>query len=171
MPDISQSIKHPPSTSDNPPDKATTIPPGTASDKQTGGQNRALRWVVGFIAALVVILILSFLIALILAFTNPGAAAGLQIIRDFFIITLTLEGLLIGVALIVLVLQIARLINLLQNEIRPILEETGDTVRTVKGTASFVSRNVADPVIRASGFLAFLGAFLRELFRIFRLVR
>ncbi|NPV68980.1 MAG: hypothetical protein HPY64_17790 [Anaerolineae bacterium] len=165
MPDV------PPSTQrDQKPANSQPDSPAAAPGSKSQG-NSTVRLVVGFIVALVAILVLGFLVALILAFTNPGAAAGLEILRDFFIIVLTLEGLLIGVALIILVLQIARLINLLQNEIQPILQETGDTVRTVKGTATFVSRNVADPVIRASGFLAFLGAVLRELFRIFRLVR
>ncbi len=169
MPDVSQSTK-PASTLPGSQPGAVAPPPEAPPSSKSRG-SKTVRVIIGVIVALAAILVVGFIIALILAFTNPGAAAGLEILRDFFIITLTLEGLLIGVALIVLVLQIARLINLLQNEIRPILEETSDTVRTVKGTASFVSRNVADPVIRASGFLAFLGAFLKELFRIFRLVR
>lgn len=163
MPDVPPSTQRDPDPVNNQPDSSTATPSSKG--------NSTVRLVVGFIVALVVILVLGFLIALILAFTNPGAAAGLEILRDFFIIVLTLEGLLIGVALIILVLQVARLISLLQNEIQPILQETGNTVRTVKGTATFVSRNVADPVIRASGSLAFLGALLRELFRILRLVR
>ncbi len=126
---------------------------------------RTITWV---IVALVALLVVGFVVALVLALASPGAAAGVQIVRDFFIIALALEGMFMGAALIILVLQIARLTNLLQNEIKPILEQTNDTVRTVKGTANFVSRNVAEPVIKASGFIAWLGALLREVFGIFR---
>ncbi|HXD09226.1 MAG TPA: hypothetical protein VN653_04120, partial [Anaerolineales bacterium] len=47
-------------------------------------------------------------------------------IRDVFIIVVALESLIIGVALIVLVAQLASLINLLQNEVRPILKATNE---------------------------------------------
>ncbi|MBN2471153.1 MAG: hypothetical protein JXN59_10550 [Anaerolineae bacterium] len=141
--------------------------PEPAPEEETRDPNvtRIIMWVVG---ALMLLLVVGFGVALVLALASPGAAAGVQIVRDFFIIALALEGMLMGAALIVLVLQIARLTNLLQNEIKPILEQTNDTVRTVKGTANFVSRNVAEPVIKASGFVAWLGAFLRELFGVFR---
>ncbi|HKI54888.1 MAG TPA: hypothetical protein VJ987_12245, partial [Anaerolineales bacterium] len=43
-------------------------------------------------------------------------------IRDIFIIVVALESLIIGVALVVLIVQLASLINLLQNEVRPILK-------------------------------------------------
>ncbi|GAB4570534.1 MAG: hypothetical protein Kow0077_04850 [Anaerolineae bacterium] len=130
-----------------------------------------MRIIVGVLAGIVVLLVLGFVISLVLALFSPQAAASVQIIRDFFIIALALEGILSGIALIVLVVQLARLINLLQNEIKPILEQTHSTVRTVRGTANFVSRNVADPVIKASGFVAWLGAVLRELFGIFRIIK
>jgi hypothetical protein len=145
-------------------------PEDTTTDADSGGPG-AQRIMVIAIAALAGVIVLGFLIALALAFFAPGAADGIQIVRDFFIIILALEGILIGAALIVLVLQIARLTNLLQNEVRPILEETNDTVKTVKGTATFVSRNVADPVIRASGFFTWLLAFLREILGVRRALR
>ncbi|NJC95614.1 MAG: hypothetical protein FIB03_04625 [Anaerolineae bacterium] len=58
-------------------------------------------------------------------------------IRDIFIIVVALESLVIGVALIVLVVQLASLINLLQNEVKPILNATTDTVNTLRGAAEF----------------------------------
>src|SRR3972149_5773520 len=48
-------------------------------------------------------------------------------IRDIFLIFMALESLLIGAALIVLITQVASLINLLQNEVRPILQATTET--------------------------------------------
>jgi hypothetical protein len=74
--------------------------------------------------------------------------------RDVFIIFMALEMLVIGVAIVILMVQLAVLINLLQNEIRPILESTNQTVNTVKGTAEFLSKNVSDPVIKLNGALA-----------------
>jgi hypothetical protein len=75
-------------------------------------------------------------------------------IRDVFIIVVALESLVIGGALIVLIVQLATLINLLQNEIRPILNATSDTVNTLRGTAEFLGENVVEPVIKLNGYLA-----------------
>lgn len=75
-------------------------------------------------------------------------------IRDIFIIVVALESLVIGVALIVLVIQLASLINLLQNEVRPILKATSDTVNNLRGTAEFLGENVIEPVVKLNGYLA-----------------
>lgn len=75
-------------------------------------------------------------------------------IRDIFIIVVALESLVIGVALIVLVVQLASLINLLQNEVKPILKATTDTVNNLRGTAEFLGENVVEPVIKMNGYLA-----------------
>jgi amino acid permease len=75
-------------------------------------------------------------------------------IRDVFIIVVALESLIIGVALVVLVVQLASLINLLQNEVRPILKATNDTVNNLRGTAEFLGENVVEPVIKLNGYLA-----------------
>ena len=71
-----------------------------------------------------------------------------------FIIVVALESLVIGVAMIVLITQLASLINLLQNEIRPILNATNETVNTLRGTAEFLGDNVVEPVIKLNGYLA-----------------
>jgi hypothetical protein len=75
-------------------------------------------------------------------------------IRDIFIIVVALESLIIGVALVVLIIQLASLINLLQNEVRPILKATTDTVNNLRGTAEFLGENVVEPVIKLNGHLA-----------------
>src|SRR5262245_53672340 len=59
-------------------------------------------------------------------------------IRDVFIIVVAVESAFIGVALVVLVVQLASLINLLQNEVRPILKATNETVNNLRGTAEFL---------------------------------
>lgn len=75
-------------------------------------------------------------------------------IRDIFIIVVALESLVIGVALIVLIVQLASLINLLQNEVKPILKSTNETVNTLRGTAEFLGENVVEPVIKLNGYMA-----------------
>lgn len=75
-------------------------------------------------------------------------------IRDVFIIVVALESLVIGVALIVMIVQLASLINLLQNEVRPILKATSDTVNNLRGTAEFLGENVVEPVVKLNGYLA-----------------
>jgi hypothetical protein len=75
-------------------------------------------------------------------------------IRDIFIIVVALESLVIGVALIVLIVQLASLINLLQNEVKPILQATNETVNTLRGTSEFLSENLVEPVIKVGGYAA-----------------
>ncbi len=75
-------------------------------------------------------------------------------IRDVFIIVVALESLVIGVDLIILIIQLASLINLLQNEVRPILTATSETVNNLRGTAEFLGENVVEPVIKLNGYLA-----------------
>ena len=108
------------------------------------------RIMIGVIVGAVVLLIL--LGVAIFFLLQPGTPT--DRIRDVFIIVVALESLVIGVALIVLVLQLASLINLLQNEIRPILNATNETVNTLRGTAEFLGESVVEPVIKLNGYLA-----------------
>ena len=77
-------------------------------------------------------------------------------IRDIFIIFLAFESLIIGAAMVILVIQLASLINLLQNEVRPILDAASETIHTLRGTTEFLSENVVEPVIKLNGYLASL---------------
>jgi hypothetical protein len=67
---------------------------------------------------------------------------------------MALESLVIGLALIILIVQMATLINLLQNEVKPILNSTNETVNTLRGTASFLSDNLVEPVLKLNEYLA-----------------
>ncbi|NJN79504.1 MAG: hypothetical protein HC797_03015 [Anaerolineales bacterium] len=108
-----------------------------------------------------VVLVLALLGVAIYFLLQPGTPT--DKIRDVFIIVVALESLVIGVALIVLIIQLASLINLLQNEIRPILNATSETVNTLRGTAEFLGENVVDPVIKLNGYLAGLRRMLELL--------
>ncbi|MGZ9221956.1 MAG: hypothetical protein ACXW4E_02945 [Anaerolineales bacterium] len=98
------------------------------------------------------VLILAGLIVAIILLMQPTTPT--DRIRDVFIIVVALESLVIGVALIVLIVQLASLINLLQNEVRPILAATNETVNNLRGTAEFLGENVVEPVIKLNGYLA-----------------
>jgi len=75
-------------------------------------------------------------------------------VRDIFIIVLALESLLIGAALIILVIQLAVLTNLVQNEVRPILASTKETISTLRGTSQFISKRAVMPIISVSSTMA-----------------
>ena len=75
-------------------------------------------------------------------------------IRDIFIIFMALESLVLGLVMVILIVQLARLINLLQNEIKPILDSTNETVNTLRGTTAFLSDNLVEPVIKMNEYFA-----------------
>jgi hypothetical protein len=114
-------------------------------------------------AVIFLILLIAGIVAAVIGLLQPGAPT--ETIRDIFIIFMALESLLIGVALIILIVQFASLINLLQNEVRPILDATNETVNHLRGTAEFLGENVVEPVIKLNGYLAGMQRML-ELFRI-----
>ena len=106
--------------------------------------------ITSIIAGIVFILVL--LGVAIFFLMQPGTPT--DKIRDVFIIVVALESLVIGVALIVLVIQLASLINLIQNEVRPILNATSETVNTLRGTVEFLGENVVEPVVKLNSYLA-----------------
>jgi hypothetical protein len=121
------------------------------------------------VAVFVVGLVGALLIAIFADADNAAAWVGM--IRDLFIIILAMEGMLMGIALIVLVLQLAALVNLLQNEIQPIVDNLNETSSTVRGTAQFMNENVVEPVMKWGSLTAALGGAARELFGLRRALR
>jgi hypothetical protein len=112
-----------------------------------------------------VLIFLAIIILAVFFLMKPSTPTGQ--IRDIFIIFMALESLVIGVALVILIIQLATLINLLQNEIKPILDSTNETVNTLRGTATFISDNLAEPVIKLNEYLAGF----KKLFELIRLVK
>ena len=103
-------------------------------------------------AVIFLIILIAGIVAAVIGLLQPNAPT--EKIRDIFIIFMALESLLIGTALIILIVQFASLINLLQNEVRPILDATNETVNHLRGTAEFLGENVVEPVIKLNGYLA-----------------
>lgn len=106
---------------------------------------------------------LALVIGLVILMMSAGSE-NVGKIRDIFIIFMALESLVIGVVLVILIVQLAVLINLIQNEIKPILQATSETVATLKGTTTFISDNLAEPVIKLNEYLAGLKKFMEVLF-------
>ncbi len=126
----------------------TPAPEELAAARETERQQRTL--VISLTAG--IILLLGLLGVAIYFLLQPATPT--DKIRDVFIIVVALESLVIGVALIVLIVQLASLINLLQNEVRPILKATSETVNNLRGTAEFLGENVVEPVIKLNAYLA-----------------
>jgi ABC-type spermidine/putrescine transport system permease subunit II len=114
----------------------------------TEGQKRAL--IIG--AVVLALLVLVGAIWAAIALVNSPAQAATW--RDVFIIFMALEAMLIGIALLVLIMQLAVLTNMLKHEIKPILESTNETVNAVRGTTLFVSENLVEPIMKLNGYVA-----------------
>jgi hypothetical protein len=105
---------------------------------------------VAIVAAVILFLVAMGACVYFLA-TNAALAAT---VRDLSIIVLALVTIVIGLFLGVLIFQLQSLIALLRDEIRPILESANKTASTVRGTTTFVSDAVVNPMIQAAGFAA-----------------
>jgi len=129
-----------------------------------GCEEEQKKMTIGMISGVVLmgVLTVAFIIYLMTAPASMTAR-----IRDIFIIFLALQSLLIGVVLIILIIQVAKLTNLLQNEIKPILDSTNETVSNLRGTTMFLSDNLVEPVMKANEYTASL----RQLLATIGLVR
>jgi uncharacterized membrane protein YjgN (DUF898 family) len=130
------------------------------SDIETTPSARERLVILGVILVFVV-LVAAAIGAAVLLVSNPEQT---ETLRDVFIIFMALEFLVIGLALIVLIIQLARLTALIQNEVQPILESTEDTVKTLRGTTSFLSKNLVEPVVKVNSSVSAL----RRAFDVFR---
>jgi uncharacterized membrane protein len=123
------------------------IPPSNQPSEELRRQRMIM---IGVIIAAVILLIL--IIASIWFLLQPSTDTAK--IKDVFIIFMALQSLFLGIILVVLIIQLARLINLLQNDIKPILDSTNETVSTLRGTTIFLSENVVEPVIKMNEYFA-----------------
>ena len=131
---------------------SSTQPPVEYQAEQTDKREFIPRLYVtlGIIAALVLAVL--FILGVIwVARTYP---ATVEALRDVMIIALALVSCIFGITLMLLFVMVVRLLNMLEFEIKPILEKTNETLGTVHGTTTFVSQNVVQPVTRASSYVA-----------------
>ncbi|HSR46462.1 MAG TPA: hypothetical protein VLL77_00600 [Anaerolineales bacterium] len=118
---------------------------------ESSDARRTLGIVVAGIVAL--LLLVGLVAAIVVLVRNPDTAEAL---RDVVIVLIGAQTVITGVAVIVLLVQMARLTALLQNEVRPMLEATNETLNTLRGTSEFLSDRVVRPVVRANGAMAAL---------------
>ncbi len=145
-------------------DQISTSTLSTSQSSQDSREISRQRRILIFIVAIFI-----FIFALILSgvyfLLQPTTPT--ERIRDVFIIFMALESLILGLVLVILIIQLARLINLLQNEIKPILDATNDTINNLRGTTVFLSDNLIEPVIKLNEYLAGF----QQIFRIIGLAR
>jgi len=145
--------------------KTTTVPetpPAPLVPQLPAGapaKTKAKTWPI-IVGALVLLALVIGLVVLLMLTGSEGVGK----IRDIFIIFMALESFIIGVVLVILIIQLSILINLIQNEVKPILQATNETVNTLKGTTTFISDNLAEPVIKLNEYLAGLKKFFDVLF-------
>ena len=138
-----------PDVASRPPELEPEFAPGPSPTSQEELQRRQMAMVAAIGGG---ILLLALLITVVIFLALP--TTNTEKIRDIMIIVMALEFMFLGVALLVLIVQLATLINLLQNEIIPIVESTNETANTLRGTTVFLSENLTEPVIKLNQYLA-----------------
>lgn len=129
--------------------KISTDSPQKTTSSQDNQKKQRLIIIV--IVAVMLLLITGLVFAVIGLMQDSATTAK---IRDIFLIFMAFESLIIGAAMVILVIQVASLVNLLQNEVRPILKSTSETVDTLRGTTAFLSENMVAPIIKLNSYLA-----------------
>jgi hypothetical protein len=136
-----------------------------SADDDNGGRSWTFYAIAGVGGSMGLCLVL-FVVALIIgvASGDSGTMADfVAVMRDLLIIFMVLQGIVVGAGLIIVIYQAAVLINILQNEIDPVVEGTQETIATARGTATFISRHLTEPIIRGSAFLSGARRFMREI--------
>lgn len=156
--DILKRLKFQPSTDEN---MSVTTQPTVSTTETQPEKVIPTGYVIGGVIALVVLLVLLIWLAVWLA---NNYAAQIEAFRDMFIIMLAVSSCGMALTGVIAVIMLIRLINMLEFEIKPILEKTQETIGTVQGTTRFVSQNVVKPTITLTGYAAGFTAGLRTLF-------
>jgi hypothetical protein len=121
------------------------------------GEDSSRKVMIGAAVGAVVLLVVVIAAVIFLLQPNTDTAR----IRDVFIIFMALVSILIGFTLVILIAQMARLLNLLQNEIKPILDSTQETAAHLRGTTVFLSDNLVEPVIKLNEYMAGFSEFAK----------
>ncbi len=127
-------------------------PPADVRTDQTASQEMIPRLYVTL--GIIFVLVLAVLFILGVVWLARSYPATIEALRDMMIIALALVSCIFGITLMLLFVMVVRLLNMLEFEIKPILEKTNETLGTVRGTTTFVSQNVVQPVTRASSYVA-----------------
>lgn len=121
--------------------------------------SKRLVWISITVIAILMLGIIGLVIWL--AFTFPDR---IEAMRDVFIMLFALTSCSAVIVMTMVFVALIRLINMIDYELRPILEKTNETIGMVQGTTSFVSKNVVQPAIKTTSFIAGVGRGFRTLF-------
>ena len=122
------------------------------NSKINNGKNEpSLRKLAVSLGVIMLLLVAGLVLFGMFLLRNPDLT---RTLRDLVIIVLALEMLVMGIAIIVVTVQLARLQHLIRHEIKPILEQASDTIVALRSIARLVSDNVAAPVVKLGGTLA-----------------
>jgi len=118
---------------------------------QPNEENGISLWLVILLISIVLIVIAGLVVAVIALLNHPEQTEAL---RDIVIIFVAVESLIIGLALILLIVQIARLTAIIQNEVKPLIDSGNETISTLRGTSQFLSDKMVRPVIKINSTFA-----------------
>ncbi|MGC9358619.1 MAG: hypothetical protein ACP5GX_12160 [Anaerolineae bacterium] len=121
--------------------------PKLTPEEQAQAERRTQMMIIGG----AVLFLLLLITAIVLMASYPSATT---VVRDIAIVFVAVETFLIGIAVIVLAVQVQILVKVLREEIQPLLRSVNDTASTVRGTTEFVSDNFVSPIIKVAGFTA-----------------
>jgi len=153
-------------------DAAAQNPTPTQEEASTSRRWTLNRIVMLTAIGIIALIVLIFVIGLVAALVNPqGAQAFFAYLRDLMLIVLAVQGILIVTAVAVVIVQVARFVNLLRSEVKPITDDTREAINNVRVTTHVVRKGALEPLLVVNGFFAGLLAFLREFFKIRRLIR
>ena len=108
----------------------TALPAPTGTQAESAPEGMSIQRITVISASVLGgVIVITFIIGLLFALfgSTEVTASRIQIIRDIFLIVMGLEAVLIVGALAVLVVQAARLINLLNSESKPVLQNAQAT--------------------------------------------
>jgi hypothetical protein len=152
-----------------------SLPVPSSEEKLTGesvpqitAEEKAAKKTQIIIIAVAVIFVALLVTAIVLMARFPSATV---VVRDIAIVFVAVTTFLMGLAMILLIFQIQVLIQVLRDEIQPLLRSVNDTASTVRGTTAFVSHNVVSPIIKLSGFTAGLRQVISDGLAVFKAAR
>lgn len=116
------------------------------------------------VGGVILVVLLAIGVMVLIFFLARNYAAELEAVRDVFVIALAFASCIFGIVLMLMFVMLIRLINTVEFEIKPILEQTNETVNTVRGTSTFVSKNVVRPVVKTTGYIVGIRRGIQTLF-------
>ena len=124
-----------------------------------------MKWI--FIGIGVILVLAALLLPLYLLFFQnwPADYTPLVAVRDTAIIYSTMFMCVGAIIFIVMTALLAFIFFAIRDHIVPALEKVDDTVKTVRGTTTFISESVVSPIIKVAGAAAGTRAMVQTLMR------